>query len=324
MRKHLVRDRRIRWFFLRHQRVRRVVIFWRRHKWIMNTACALAVIPSIYLCASCPCLLTGNPDPQQPVNIESAPTACTVVNIPTVWETTDGGVTDRHRQSSPVKLPDGTASDYRDIFDNFELRQSQDGSTLYLSLRSRPATGFGGYPAAFGVRYSLNHFAFAVNLSGSGNAMRIALRDLRTANDKQWDDANELPVQIVDEPATSEEELSTDDLAKTAPIPSQVPWFVRAQMWGGGGTFSRPRNYASAVFYASRTAGGQIRLWSCSDLGPFLRDIATHGDAYVTVPLNDNARRLMLCRLGSAPARVQPRELPPLPPITDSESDQNF
>lgn len=301
-----------------------MVVFWRRHKLIMNTACGLLAGLSIYFYTNCYCLVNGNPDPQQEVNVESAPTACTVMNIPADWQTADGTVTNRHQQSSLVKLPDGTSSDYRDIFDNFELRQSQDGSALYVSLRSHPATGFGGYPAAIGVRYSLNHFAFALNVSGSGNAMRIALHGMRPASQQEWDDADPLPAHIVDEPAARPEELSVEDLARTAPVPNRAPWFVRAQMWGGGGAFSRPRIYAAAVFYASRTAAGQLRMWSCSNLGSFVRDIATHADTYVTVPLNDSARRLILCRMGSAPVRIQPRELPPLPPITDTESDQNY
>lgn len=268
-------------------------------RWIATGVCVLAAAIGLYAYTRCYCTVSGGQE--EPVHLDSVPSACVVVNIPEAWQTSDGEIRDRR------KRPLG---EYRDVFDNYELRQSRTGSLLYIALRSKQATGYGGLPAATGIRNSTNRFALEIQSSGEDRARRFVLQSIRPASQEEWDGADPFGFSPVGEPAAHTDSLARPELPPFAGVASGAKWSARTLVWGGpkdGLLFNdlwyNPRTYASAVFYGSGNPSGEVRVWACSNLVALIRDAAIHANAYLTMPMSEDQRRLLLCQIGPAPAK---------------------
>jgi len=294
--------RRIRWFLYRTRRIRRFVARTGPGRWIGAAGCALAAGTVLYAYTWCYCTIAGDHGQGESVHFDLVPSSCVVLNAPEAWQTPDGEVRDRRRQVNSVQ--------YRDIFDNYELRQSRTGSLVYIALRSKQATGYGGLPVATGIRNSTNHFAFEIRSSGENAGRRIAFQNIRLASQEEWDGADALGVSPLGEPATRSSSLSRPELPPIAPLSNGPKWSVRTLVWGGpkdGLLFDEkwynPPTYASVVFYASGTLSGEVRVWACSNLWAFIRDASIHANAYLTMPMSEDQRKLLLCQIGPTPTK---------------------
>jgi hypothetical protein len=294
-------NRQIRWFRFRTRRLRRYVIRTGPVRWGVAGVCVLVAAIGIYAYNRCYCTVAGRGE-GEPVHLETTPDSCAVLNTPAAWQTPAGELRDRRKELSSTQ--------YRDVFDNYELRQSHTSSLLFVALRSKPAVGYGGLPVTNGIRNSTNSFAFELHSSGDDVARRIVLQSLRPATQEEWDGADSLEFSLVGGPAAHSDSLSRPSLPPFVPVSNGAKWSARTFVWGGpkegffyNEIWYNPPTYASAVFYSSGNPFGEVRVWACANLWAFVRAAAIHANAYLTMPMSENQRRLLLCQIGPAPAK---------------------
>lgn len=264
--------------------------------------CVLVGAIGLYAYTRCYCSIPGEHGQEEPVHVDAVSNSCVVLNTSEAWQTPDGELRDRRRKVN--------SGEYRDIFDNYELRQSRTNSLLYIALRSKQATGYGGLPAAIGIRNSTNRFALEIQSSGEDARRRIVLQSIRPASQEEWDGADSLEFSPLGEPAAHSSSLSRPELPPTATVANGAKWPVRTLVWGGPKDSLlfdligyNPPTHAAAVLYDSGTPSGEVLVWACSNLWAFIHDAATHANAYLTMPMSEDQRKLLLCQIAPTPAK---------------------
>ena len=244
-----------------------------------------------YVYNECYCSIIGGGT--ELVHVDSIPPSCLVLNTPEAWQSNDSEIQDRHEPALPTVLANGDVVHHRDILDNYEIRSSTSNpELLFIALRSTSAAEHSVTEAA--VRNSSNRFAVEVSFEGGPH------RSIRAASEEEWIGAMPLDFRITGEPASPTEIVPAEVISKPA---------VHVSMWGGRPgsrdyltnllEWRYPRTGASIAIYQSGVKTAEAVFWSCYDFWDLIRDSAIHGDRFLSMPLSEDERRLLVCAIGS-------------------------